>query len=440
MACEFKIVLPAIGFQGDITLKNIPALDNTAKKKSDRLLVERRFANFFCALRDFTFSMSGKVIFSPLKVGAMTLKNRFMRSPVWEGLADKKGVATPRLLKEMVDLAGGGVGLIVPGFVWVSPEGQAGPGQTGLYDAKTADVWKDAIKKIHSYGAKIVFQPAHGGINCMPEIIGVTPRGCSAIVPGTRAMTTAEVEETIDAFINSAKMAERAGADGVELHAAHGYLLSQFLSPATNKRTDRYGGSYENRIRIVQEIVEGIRKVTDKETFTIGIKMNGHDCLDGGITPELAAREVHDFHGIDFFEISCGLSNVMATVRSVIRGSVFKGLSQPQVERITAAIKRERPGFEFQRGYNVEYGAYVKKQNPDRIIATVGGLRNFEKMEEIVNSGVADIVSLGRPFIREPDLVNKFMRGQKEAACLSCGECILRPPGKRGVVCTYPKK
>ena len=384
--------------------------------------------------------MSGKVIFSPLKVGSMTIKNRFMRSPVWEALADNDGLATPKLLKQMVDLARGGVGLIVPGYVWISPDAHTLPGQTGLYDAKTADVWKDAIKKIHSYGAKIVFQPAHGGVYCLPELVGGTPRGCSATIPGTRAMTTAEVEETIDAFINSAKMAERAGADGVELHAAHGYLLSNFLSPVANKRTDRYGGSYENRIRIIQEIVEGIRKVTDKNTFMIGIKMNGHDCIEGGVTPELAAREVHDFKGIDFFEISCGWSNVMETIRSVIRGSIFNGLTQEQVEQITATIKRERPGFEFRHGYNVEYGAYVKKQNPDKVIASVGGLRNLEKMEEIVRSGAVDIVSLARPFIREPDLVNKFMKGQKEAACLSCGECILRRPGKRGVVCTYPKK
>ena len=383
--------------------------------------------------------MSGKVIFSPLKVGSMTIKNRFMRSPVWEALADEKtGLPTPKLLKAMVNLARGGVGLIVPGYVYISEDAHALPYQTGLYDTKTADAWKDTIKKMHSYGSKVVFQPCHGGCGCSPDIVG-TPRGCSGHVPGTRAMTTAEVEETIDNFINSAKLAARAGADGVEIHAAHGYLLSEFLSPAVNKRTDRYGGSYENRIRIVKEIVEGIRKATDRNNFLIGIKMNGHDCLPGGVTPELAAREVHDFDGIDFFEISCGFSNVMSTIRSVIRGTLFKGLTQPQVELATAMLKREVPGFEFHHGYTVEYAEYVKKQNPNKVIASVGGLRDLDKMEEIVKSGKVDMVSLARPFLREPDLVNKFMKGKKTADCLSCGECILRRPDKNGVKCTYPK-
>ena len=385
--------------------------------------------------------MSGKLIFSPLKIRSMTIKNRFMRSPVYEAMSDAiTGKAKPVLLRHIEKLAEGGIGLVIPGYVYITKKGQSLPRQTGFYDENTAMVWKDTIQKVHGYGSKLVFQICHGGNDCNPELTNDIPKGCSEspMMPNTKAMTTAEVEETIQQFINSAKLAERVGADGIELHGAHGYLISEFLSPAINKRTDKYGGSYENRIRIVKEIVEGIRKATDKN-FTIGIKMNGHDGLDGGVTPELAAREVHDLDGIDFYEISCGLWNSTITIRSIVRGTIFKGLTQKQVEKTTNIIKKHKPGFELKEGYTLDYAAYVKKMNPNKIIASVGGWRELSKMEEAINSEKVDIISMGRPFIREPGLVNAFTKGKKASDCLSCAECIWRPAPETGVRCSYPQ-
>jgi 2,4-dienoyl-CoA reductase-like NADH-dependent reductase (Old Yellow Enzyme family) len=251
-------------------------------------------------------------------------------------------------------------------------------------------------------------------------------------------MTLAEIEETIHDFINSAKMAKRAGADGVELHGAHGYLLSEFMSPAINKRKDKYGGSFENRLRIVQEITAGIRQVTDRDSFIIGIKMNGHDFLDGGVTPDLAAKHVHELQGIDLFEVSCGIWNCTATVRSLPRETIFKGLTPEQVEQVRATLKKQRPGLGYREEYTLELGEHVKQANPDRVIASVGGHRVLKRMNEVISSGMVDIISMGRPFIREPHLVKAFESGKKtQADCKSCGECIWRPQPDSGVRCTW---
>jgi 2,4-dienoyl-CoA reductase-like NADH-dependent reductase (Old Yellow Enzyme family) len=364
-----------------------------------------------------------------------------MRSPVWEAMADEvTGVASPKLLKLMEDLSRGGVGLIIPGYVYVSKTGKAITKQTGLFNHETANVWKDTIERIHGNGSKFVFQICHGGNDCQPALIGDTPRGCSEspLIPGTRSMTIVEIEDTIQAFINSAKLASSVGADGVELHGAHGYLLSEFLSPAINRRTDKYGGTLENRLRIVQEITAGIRSVTDRESFTIGIKMNGHDFLDGGVTPELAAKHVHELNGIDFFEISCGFWNVTATIRSIPRDSIFKGLSKEEVEQVKQTIKKEIPGVTYRNSYTLDLAEIIKSANPDRIIGSVGGHRELSEMNNAISSGKVDIISMARPFIREPHLVKMFERGEKtRAGCISCGECIWRPQGPSGVRCSW---
>jgi 2,4-dienoyl-CoA reductase-like NADH-dependent reductase (Old Yellow Enzyme family) len=384
--------------------------------------------------------MSSK-LFSPLKIGAMTIKNRFMRSPVWESMANAAtGIATPKLLRTMIGLSEGGVGLIIPGYVYITPTAQSLYGQTGLYDTATADVWKDAIRKIHGNGSKLVFQLCHGGNDTNPQFTRQVPRGCSEsdLMPFTLAMSAAEVEETIHLFINSAKLAAYAGADGVEIHGAHGYLLSTFLSPAINKRTDKYGGSFENRLRIVQEISHGIRAVTNRDNFTIGIKMNGFDGLEGGVTPEIAARTVHELSAIDFFEISCGIWNVTATVRSLPKPSIFNGLTADQIKAVEATIQRIRPALAYREQYTLEAAALIKSKNPEKVVASVGGWRQLKEMEKAVGSGQVDVVSMGRPFIRQPNLVKLFASGAKAAAdCKSCGECIWRPQPPDGIKCSF---
>jgi 2,4-dienoyl-CoA reductase-like NADH-dependent reductase (Old Yellow Enzyme family) len=251
-------------------------------------------------------------------------------------------------------------------------------------------------------------------------------------------MTIPEIESTIQSFVDSAKLAVRAGADGVELHGAHGYLLSEFLSPAINKRTDKYGGNINNRLRIIQEIAGGIRSVTDRDSFTIGIKINGHDFLHGGVTPDLAAKYIHELDRIDFFEVSCGFWNVTVTVRSKPRPSIFSGLSKEEIAQVKATISKQKPGVGYRDAYTLDLAEYIKSANPDRVIASVGGHRELSVMNQAISLGKVDIISMARPLIREPHLVKMFERGEKtRSACLSCGECIWRRPEPGGVRCSW---
>ena len=199
-------------------------------------------------------------LFSSFQCGPMTLPNRFIRSATWEGLADSNGFPAQELFNKMVQLAKGGCGLIVPGYCYTIQHGRANPTQTGMTSKEHAQIWKETIDEIHKNGSKIMFQLAHGGDKCNQNDIGQQPIGCSGLEPGSRAMTDAEICETIESFAKAAKYLKEAGADGVQLHAAHGYLLSQFLSPYLNRRTDKWGGVTENRTRIVFEIVNEIRK------------------------------------------------------------------------------------------------------------------------------------------------------------------------------------
>ncbi|OHS97840.1 NADPH dehydrogenase [Tritrichomonas foetus] len=378
------------------------------------------------------------LVFKPIKVGNLTLMNRFMRSPCSEHRADPKtGIANAKLLKYIEQLGEGKVGLIVPGYVYISQRGKAGPAQTGLHTKEQAEVWRKTIEKVHSYGSKLVFQIAHAGSCLDPVSANHEPFGVSdgALNPEARAMTLQEIEETIQEFVDSAKLAKSVNADGVQLHGAHCYLLSTFLSPLFNRRTDKYGGSHENRIRIVQEITDEIKKACGND-FPVLIKMNSNDCVEGGTTPEIASKVVHSLKGIDLFELSGG-TTAMTIIRSKPVSSFYK---KAKIEEINYYIDTQRSNdahYQFEENYFLEGAKLIKKENPDKLIAVVGGIRELSQMEEIVSSGAADIVSLGRPLIREPFLIRDFINGKKTRAdCISCGECILRNPSGK---CYFPK-
>lgn len=361
------------------------------------------------------------IMFSPLKIGPMTIKNRFMRSPVYEAMGNPDGTPKPQLLTLIEKLAKGQVGLIIPGYVYSMESGKAAPKQCALYDQKHSDAWKPAIKKVHEQGSKIVFQVCHGGIGVLPELEKRSP----STFPGTyRGLSTSEIEDIINSYVKAASLAQKAGADGVEIHGAHGYLYSLFLSPQFNLRSDKYGGSLENRARIVAETAEAIRKMAGPD-FSILIKMNGNDFLPFGVTPDLASQYVNFLKGkIDMFEISCGISNVNAIIRT---------------DRIRKLIKYTYD-LNFSEAYNLSYAELIKRKNPDTIVASVGGFRTFSAMEDAVASKKVDLVSLARPLIREPDLVKRMQKDRNtKSACISCNRCLLfNGTDKRGTVCDYP--
>jgi 2,4-dienoyl-CoA reductase-like NADH-dependent reductase (Old Yellow Enzyme family) len=368
-------------------------------------------------------SMSLTGPFSPIKLGSVQLMNRFMRSATYECMADDLGFPSPHLFRLIETLASGRVGLVVPGYVYTVPTGRAVPKQTGLYSPEHATVWIPTIRHIHATGARLMFQLAH----C--DIASDGPRvGPSSVGRFAHALSIGEVDDIANSFIKAAVAAYGAGADGVDLHAAHGYLLALFLSPLLNRRSDRYGGSVEGRVRIVDEIVTQIRKSTDP-AFGIGIKMNGYDALPFGVTPKLAAQYVNRLRGkVDFFEISCGLGNGLATLRA-----------RPVNRFLSAAASIVNP-WHFERNYNLGAAKFIKRKNPEAIIAAVGGWRDIRDCENALKKGEVDLISISRPLIREPQLIKEWQEGRKKpAACMSCNRCIRAEFAKKlAIRCQFP--
>ncbi len=363
--------------------------------------------------------MRESILFSPVKLNSLEIKNRFVRSATNEYMADPEGHVTERLVHIYRGLAEGGAGLIITGFMYVHPSGKSSPGQTGIYSDELIPGLKEITDTVHEAGdgggeARVVAQIVHGGRQVRAKYAHgdiIAPSAITDKKTGItpREMIEEEIESAIGWFTDAIIRAKESGFDGVQLHCAHGYLLSQFHSPYTNRRADRWGGSLENRTRITVELV---RKARDRvgEDFPILIKMNASDFIDGGIDlPEsIEVARILSRNGIDAIEISGGMAE------SEGNPSVRKDISREEEE-----------------AYFRKYAEQIKPA-VDIPVILVGGMRSFKVMEEIVQEGIADLLSMSRPFIREPDLVQKFMDGKKDRAdCISCSKCF----NLRGIRC-----
>ncbi|OGP56456.1 MAG: NADH:flavin oxidoreductase, partial [Deltaproteobacteria bacterium RBG_13_52_11] len=250
-------------------------------------------------------------LFDVTQLNSMTLKNRFVRSATAEGMATEDGVCTPRLINLMAELADGGVGLIITGHTYVAKRGQATPWQLGIYDGKLIPGLRAMVDAVHERDGRIVVQLAHSGLRANPKLTGGAPLAPSAIEGLTEVplqeMILEDINAVVKAFGDAAERACEAGFDGIQIHAAHSYLLSQFLSPAFNHRTDAYGGSIENRARMLLEVLQGIRKMVG-QNYPVLIKMNARDFLEGGLELEdsVHAGVMLQEAGIDAIEVSGG--------------------------------------------------------------------------------------------------------------------------------------
>jgi 2,4-dienoyl-CoA reductase-like NADH-dependent reductase (Old Yellow Enzyme family) len=357
-------------------------------------------------------------LFESTSINTMGLKNRFVRSATWEALATEDGMTTEKLITVVAQLARGGVGLIISGHAYVSREGQAGPWQLGVYSDECLPGLSKMVETIHAIGGKIALQLAHAGLAAASRLSGLEPIGPSVVEsesgPKGREMTDADMEAVRKAFAFAALRAQRAGCDAVQLHAAHGYLLSQFLSPFFNRREDAYGGDVEKRSKFVVEILKAIREAVGP-VFPVFIKLNSEDFLPGGLTVDdmLQTSAILEETGIDAIEMSGGtfLSGRMNASR---RGK--PGPGEPEAYYETAARR------------------YKEKIRVPLML--VGGIRTFETAERVVTDGVADYVALCRPFIREPGLVNRWKSGdRKPASCLSDSRCFKPALEGRGIYC-----
>ncbi len=386
------------------------------------------------------------VLFEPYKIGKMEVKNRFVRSATHENLAKDSGEVTDELVKLHRTLAKGDIGLTIPGYMYVHPLGRAYKYQTGIYDDNMIPGLKNLVNAIHEERGKVAFQIVHAGMLTFSRLIGGTPAGPSGeilnpvAIEYSREMTEDEIHDTIEAFIEAAKRVVEAGADAIQLHAAHGYLINQFLSPFYNRRQDDWGGSDENRFRYLKEIVEKTKKVLPSDVPLL-VKLNTHDYTpDEGITPSLAVKysEWLTKLGIDAIEISCGSGY---SIFNMCRGEVpVKEIVQavPDYMKVMAEnVYQDMAGkFNFEEGYNLEAAKMIKPKIGDIPLILVGGLRTKTFMEDLIKNKFADFISMSRPFIREPFLIKNIKEGKQErATCISCNRCLAAIPNDYPLRC-----
>ena len=347
------------------------------------------------------------------------MANRSVRSATWEGMADEEGFVRPELVSLLGQLARSHAGLIICGYLYVDPKGRGLPWQTGIWKDDHVEGLKRMVAAVHQQGGLIVAQIAHAGGRTRRETIGgQTPLAPSPIEEMAFGETPDElsidaIQTLVAAFGKAAHRAKAAGFDGIQLHAAHGYLISQFLSPLFNRRRDDYGGSPEKRRRFLIEVYEAARKAVGNN-YPILIKINSTEGVEGGITVQetLDATRELTARGLAAVEVSGGMAG--------------------SDEHRPSRKKINRPS---QEAY-FRQAAHTLKKALDIPVILVGGLKSLEVIEDVLASGDADAVSMSRPFICEPDLIERWERGDgAKSECVSCNLCLGEGLTGKGIRC-----
>jgi len=362
-------------------------------------------------------------LFEETTINGMTLRNRMVRSATWEGMCEQDGRPTERLINCYADLAKGGIGLIITGYAFVRLDGKNNPGQMGIHTDNFADDYKKMTKAVHEAGGKIAVQLVHGGGQSNAEIAGRQPFAPSAVkvnqFPEMPAeLTRDEISKIITAFGEAARRAKSWGVDAIQLHGAHGFLINQFLSPLTNRRTDEYGGGIENRSRFLLEVYRNVRETVGAD-YPVLIKLNASDHVDGGLEIDdsvYAAKKLAEA-GINAIEVSAGTS--------------ASGEKSPVRRKINKSEKE---------AYNLKLARRIKEA-VGCLLMVVGGFRSYRVAEKAIRDYCMDYISMARPLIREPGLANRWLQGdRKRAMCISCNKCFMPGREEGGIYCVIEKK
>ncbi len=380
------------------------------------------------------------MLFTPFKLGNVEVRNRFVFSACEDNLATPDGLVTDSIIRKNARLSKGEVGLIISSHLSVHPGGRTRKKQLGIYSDLMIPGLRRLTKSVHSESGKIIFQLGHAGLSSPPEVIGRPAMGPSGI---DNEMNEDSIREVISAFGKAAERAVEAGADGIQLHAAHGYLINEFLSPFFNHRQDAWGGSEENRFRFMEEIVIATKKVLPKELLLL-VKLNADDCTpQQGITPLSSINYAKRLAGlgIDGLEISCGTTSHSPWF--MCRGDIpiediLKGYPESQRPKLQETLERMKAKVKLDEGYNLEATRMIRAVLRGIPLFAVGGWRHVTAMEEALCNGDTDLISLCRPFIREPYLVRKIREGKSDAAsCISCNRCLMAFRNNIPVRCYY---
>jgi NADPH2 dehydrogenase len=310
-------------------------------------------------------------ILETYQIKNVLLKNRIVMPPMCMWMADEDGLANQKHLVHYVTRAVGGVGLIIVEATAVSPEGRIEPKDLGIWNGEQKNSFKALVEECHRYGAKMALQIAHAGRKGFDDanIVAPSPLAFSGEYGIPHELTNREILQKVDEFKAAALRAVQAGFDMIEVHAAHGYLIHEFLSPLTNKRTDEFGGSLENRVRFLKLILEGIREILP-ESVPLEMRVSASDYTTGGIdVHEMVKMINHVKKYLDLVHVSSG--------------------------GLTETAPKSYPG------YQVEFSRIIKEQCGIPTIA-VGLIDKADLAEEIVENGRADLVALGRALLRNP--------------------------------------
>ena len=349
-------------------------------------------------------------LFDPVDIGSLSLRNRIMRSATAERLGDPDtGAPLPQLADLYRALAEGEVGLIVTGHAYVERSGRPHPEQCSIADDSVISNWRKTIRPAQEAGARVMMQINHGGASCDPD---VTPELLSPSGVGThdrakpREMSDEDVRRIVSAFARAAGRAQEAGLDGVQIHGAHGYLVSQFLTPSTNQRQDGWGGDADGRFQMLAAVISEIRREVG-ESYPVWIKLG------------VAGGEQHGFHAADGAEVArrCAESGVDCV-------EISHALGEPE------GIRRDGAPPYLPMAETVREAV-----GPAYPLALVNGFSALDAMQAVVAGETVQMVSLCRPLISEPDLPRKMREGaSEEALCSRCGSCWPEYAGE-GIAC-----
>jgi len=331
-------------------------------------------------------------VFEEMKFKNLTIKNRIVRSATHSHLGNLDGTISDEELDMFEELASNDIGLIIAGQFFVSQKGIVRPGSNELAEDYQIERASKIISRVRPYGTKVIAQLNHAGAKTYLEDNKVGP-SVIELEEGIQAreMRVNEIESVIEDFIDAAYRAKLSGMDGVEIHCAHDYLLCEFLTPSFNKRTDKYGETYEGRFLIVKEIIQGIKNKCGSD-YPVFVKVNANAAEKNEQYTSDLKKMIPEFKrlGVEAVEFS---------------GSNFIHMKYSD------------------HNYFVESAMNIKG-NTDIPVIVVGGIRNFEDMEAVLEAGV-DMISISRPLISEPDLITRLKNGQEKARCTSCNKCFV---------------
>ncbi|NMW22780.1 MAG: NADH:flavin oxidoreductase [Chlorobiaceae bacterium] len=380
-------------------------------------------------------------LFKPATLAGMTLRNRLIRSATHESLADGSGAPCAALEKLYTALAEGGTGAIITGYAGVQQDGKSSlMNMLMINDDSLIPAYRKLTDAVHGHGTPIILQIAHCGRQTRSVVTGmptVAPSPLKDFIfneERPHELSVGEIETIIGSFVAATGRARKAGFDGVQLQMAHGYLLAEFLSGYTNRRSDRWGGSIANKFRIVSEILRRIR--TEEGDYPVLVKINGFDHRRRGMRP-LEAIEIArmlEASGCSAIEVSSG---TVEEGLSIMRGPLFPAeallashfrfmsLPSPIKKALAPLLRLAMPSPKPWRGYNLDATKAIRQAVSIPVIA-VGGIHTLENITGVLESDTADFVSMSRPFVIEPNIVRKLQEGRQTASrCIECNYCAI---------------